>query len=236
MRCKLSFPFIFQPCSRIIEGKETDDPKTIPLKIFAKDIGNCAYVRSSSSLGGSQQYRYHMSVPQVGTISCLFVPRRPGQDTGGQQHGHDQRRHPHGSAAVWHIGERAITNVGTQPESTFKAKYKVLKQTLEWFCDVTASYGIKFGCSVLALPFETLVCSNLRFKTCRTYKKVLYWSQKSVEAVNRGLKNVHVDQDLKSKSCLAKCLQRTQYFMSWVSWTFSFSGLCQRPPVVGELQ
>uniref|UniRef100_A0A8P4KL85 Rho GTPase-activating protein 20 n=1 Tax=Dicentrarchus labrax TaxID=13489 RepID=A0A8P4KL85_DICLA len=30
--------------SRIIEGKEKDDPKTIPLKIFAKDIGNCAYL------------------------------------------------------------------------------------------------------------------------------------------------------------------------------------------------
>ncbi|MEQ2208256.1 hypothetical protein XENOCAPTIV_009003 [Xenoophorus captivus] len=25
------------------EGKEKDDPKTIPLKIFAKDVGNCAY-------------------------------------------------------------------------------------------------------------------------------------------------------------------------------------------------
>uniref|UniRef100_A0A8K9X361 Rho GTPase-activating protein 20 n=1 Tax=Oncorhynchus mykiss TaxID=8022 RepID=A0A8K9X361_ONCMY len=30
--------------SRINEEKEKDDPKTIPLKIFAKDIGNCAYV------------------------------------------------------------------------------------------------------------------------------------------------------------------------------------------------
>ena len=36
--------------SRIIEGKEKDDPKTIPLKIFAKDIGNCAYVSFSSLL------------------------------------------------------------------------------------------------------------------------------------------------------------------------------------------
>lgn len=36
------------PRSRIIEGKEKDDPKTIPLKIFAKDIGNCAYVRFTS--------------------------------------------------------------------------------------------------------------------------------------------------------------------------------------------
>lgn len=38
----LCFPYAL---SRIIEGKEKDDPKTIPLKIFAKDIGNCAYVR-----------------------------------------------------------------------------------------------------------------------------------------------------------------------------------------------
>ncbi|KAM8857581.1 rho GTPase-activating protein 20 isoform 2-T2 [Synchiropus picturatus] len=28
------------------EGKENDDPKTIPLKIFAKDIGNCAYAKT----------------------------------------------------------------------------------------------------------------------------------------------------------------------------------------------
>lgn len=40
----------FPTCSRILEGKEKDDPKTIPLKIFAKDIGNCAYVRSPSFL------------------------------------------------------------------------------------------------------------------------------------------------------------------------------------------
>ncbi|KAM6934960.1 rho GTPase-activating protein 20-like [Xenentodon cancila] len=32
--------------SRISEGKEKDDPKTIPLKIFAKDIGNCAYAKT----------------------------------------------------------------------------------------------------------------------------------------------------------------------------------------------
>ncbi|KAM9804605.1 rho GTPase-activating protein 20 [Neosynchiropus ocellatus] len=28
------------------EGKENNDPKTIPLKIFAKDIGNCAYAKT----------------------------------------------------------------------------------------------------------------------------------------------------------------------------------------------
>ncbi|XP_061579081.1 rho GTPase-activating protein 20 [Cololabis saira] len=32
--------------SRISEGKEKDDPKTVPLKIFAKDIGNCAYAKT----------------------------------------------------------------------------------------------------------------------------------------------------------------------------------------------
>ncbi|CAB1328833.1 unnamed protein product [Coregonus sp. 'balchen'] len=32
--------------SRINEEKEKDDPKTIPLKIFAKDIGNCAYAKT----------------------------------------------------------------------------------------------------------------------------------------------------------------------------------------------
>lgn len=40
--------FVVFALSRITEGKEMDDPKTIPLKIFAKDIGNCAYVRFSS--------------------------------------------------------------------------------------------------------------------------------------------------------------------------------------------
>ncbi|XP_051938330.1 rho GTPase-activating protein 20 [Hippocampus zosterae] len=32
--------------SRIEEGKEKDDPKSVPLKIFAKDIGNCAYAKT----------------------------------------------------------------------------------------------------------------------------------------------------------------------------------------------
>lgn len=36
--------FLLRSSSRINEEKEKDDPKTIPLKIFAKDIGNCAYV------------------------------------------------------------------------------------------------------------------------------------------------------------------------------------------------
>ncbi|CAL8267271.1 unnamed protein product [Lota lota] len=32
--------------SRINEEKEKDDPKTIPLKVFAKDIGNCAFAKT----------------------------------------------------------------------------------------------------------------------------------------------------------------------------------------------
>lgn len=44
--------------SGILEGKDRDDPKTVPLKIFAKDIGNCAYV-SSSSLSLSAQREHH---------------------------------------------------------------------------------------------------------------------------------------------------------------------------------
>lgn len=42
----LSFQHFFSVSffSRINEGKERDEPKAIPLKIFAKDIGNCAYV------------------------------------------------------------------------------------------------------------------------------------------------------------------------------------------------
>uniref|UniRef100_A0A672RJG3 Rho-GAP domain-containing protein n=1 Tax=Sinocyclocheilus grahami TaxID=75366 RepID=A0A672RJG3_SINGR len=34
--------------SCIQEEKKSDDPKMIPLKIFAKDVGNCAYVRTDS--------------------------------------------------------------------------------------------------------------------------------------------------------------------------------------------
>lgn len=47
---KWHLSFVFPQHSRMVEGKEKDDPKTIPLKIFAKDIGNCAYVRASSFL------------------------------------------------------------------------------------------------------------------------------------------------------------------------------------------
>lgn len=32
--------------SCIKEEKKCDEPKMIPLKIFAKDVGNCAYVRT----------------------------------------------------------------------------------------------------------------------------------------------------------------------------------------------
>uniref|UniRef100_A0A8C5E5W6 Rho GTPase-activating protein 20 n=1 Tax=Gouania willdenowi TaxID=441366 RepID=A0A8C5E5W6_GOUWI len=32
--------------SQITEGKDRDDPKNVPLKIFAKDVGNCAYAKT----------------------------------------------------------------------------------------------------------------------------------------------------------------------------------------------
>lgn len=69
---KLSSPFISPPGSRIIEGKEKDDPKTVPLKIFAKDIGNCAYVRRRSSPGDGQQYRLPGVSSASGQSSCLL--------------------------------------------------------------------------------------------------------------------------------------------------------------------
>lgn len=56
------FP-VFPTHSRIIEGKEKDDPKTVPLKIFAKDIGNCAYVRSTSFLFYQHKDEYCLIAP-----------------------------------------------------------------------------------------------------------------------------------------------------------------------------
>lgn len=40
-----SFLFVF---SCIKEEKKREDPNIIPLEIFAKDVGNCDYVRSDS--------------------------------------------------------------------------------------------------------------------------------------------------------------------------------------------
>lgn len=52
--------------SGILEGKDRDDPKTVPVKIFAKDIGNCAYVRSSSFPLSAQNERYCLLCLSVG--------------------------------------------------------------------------------------------------------------------------------------------------------------------------
>ncbi|XP_064166571.1 rho GTPase-activating protein 20-like isoform X1 [Anguilla rostrata] len=58
--------------SRIKEEKEKDDPKTISLKIFAKDIGNCA---SAKTLPVSQSdcatEVIHMALEQFGIVGCV---------------------------------------------------------------------------------------------------------------------------------------------------------------------
>ncbi|XP_059199168.1 rho GTPase-activating protein 20-like [Centropristis striata] len=58
--------------SRIIEGKEKDDPKTIPLKIFAKDIGNCAYAKTLAvSNIDSTTDVIRMALLQFGISGCV---------------------------------------------------------------------------------------------------------------------------------------------------------------------
>ncbi|XP_071337538.1 rho GTPase-activating protein 20 isoform X2 [Trachinotus anak] len=58
--------------SRIVEGKEKDDPKTIPLKIFAKDIGNCAYAKTLAvSNTDSTTDVIRMALLQFGISGCV---------------------------------------------------------------------------------------------------------------------------------------------------------------------
>uniref|UniRef100_A0A7N6ANB6 Rho GTPase-activating protein 20 n=1 Tax=Anabas testudineus TaxID=64144 RepID=A0A7N6ANB6_ANATE len=58
--------------SRIVEGKEKDDPKTIPLKIFAKDIGNCAYAKTLAvSNMDSTTDVIRMALLQFGISGCV---------------------------------------------------------------------------------------------------------------------------------------------------------------------
>ncbi|XP_023145687.2 rho GTPase-activating protein 20 [Amphiprion ocellaris] len=58
--------------SRINEGKEKDDPKTIPLKIFAKDIGNCAYAKTLAvSNTDSTTDVIRMALLQFGISGCV---------------------------------------------------------------------------------------------------------------------------------------------------------------------
>ncbi|KAK1902880.1 Rho GTPase-activating protein 20 [Dissostichus eleginoides] len=57
--------------SRILEGKDKDDPKTIPLKIFAKDIGNYAYAKTLSvSNTDSTSDVIRMALLQFGISGC----------------------------------------------------------------------------------------------------------------------------------------------------------------------
>ncbi|XP_036966418.1 rho GTPase-activating protein 20 [Acanthopagrus latus] len=58
--------------SRIVEGKEKDDPKTVPLKIFAKDIGNCAYAKTLAvSNSDSTTDVIRMALLQFGISGCV---------------------------------------------------------------------------------------------------------------------------------------------------------------------
>ncbi|XP_068185667.1 rho GTPase-activating protein 20 isoform X2 [Antennarius striatus] len=58
--------------SRITEGKEKDDPKTIPLKIFAKDMGNCAYAKTLAvSNSDSTTDVIRMALQQFGIAGCV---------------------------------------------------------------------------------------------------------------------------------------------------------------------
>ncbi|CAN9497657.1 unnamed protein product [Ophioblennius macclurei] len=58
--------------NRISWGKEKDDPKTIPLKIFAKDIGNCAYAKTLAvNNTDSATDVIHMALLQFGISGCV---------------------------------------------------------------------------------------------------------------------------------------------------------------------
>ncbi|XP_077947020.1 rho GTPase-activating protein 20 isoform X2 [Gasterosteus aculeatus] len=58
--------------SRIIAGKGKDEPKTIPLKIFAKDIGNCAYAKTLAvSNGDSTADVIRVALLQFGISGCV---------------------------------------------------------------------------------------------------------------------------------------------------------------------
>ncbi|CDQ60619.1 unnamed protein product [Oncorhynchus mykiss] len=64
--------WLFLIKSRINEEKEKDDPKTIPLKIFAKDIGNCAYAKTLAvSNTDSTTDVIQMALQQFGISGCV---------------------------------------------------------------------------------------------------------------------------------------------------------------------
>ncbi|KAM6955945.1 LOW QUALITY PROTEIN: rho GTPase-activating protein 20 [Lycodopsis pacificus] len=58
--------------SRIVSGKDKDDPKTVPLKIFAKDIGNCAYAKTLAvNNTDSTADVIRMALLQFGISGCV---------------------------------------------------------------------------------------------------------------------------------------------------------------------
>ncbi|TNN03599.1 hypothetical protein fugu_000628 [Takifugu bimaculatus] len=58
--------------SGILEGKDRDDPKTVPLKIFAKDVGNCAYAKTLAvSNADSTDDVIRMALLQFGISGCV---------------------------------------------------------------------------------------------------------------------------------------------------------------------
>ncbi|KAL6100377.1 arhgap20 [Pungitius sinensis] len=58
--------------SRIIAGKGKEEPKTVPLKIFAKDIGNCAYAKTLAvSNSDSTADVIRMALLQFGISGCV---------------------------------------------------------------------------------------------------------------------------------------------------------------------
>ncbi|XP_035267600.1 rho GTPase-activating protein 20 isoform X2 [Anguilla anguilla] len=58
--------------SQIKEEKEKDDPETIPLKIFAKDIGNCAYAKTLTvSHTDCATQVIAMALQQFGISGCV---------------------------------------------------------------------------------------------------------------------------------------------------------------------
>uniref|UniRef100_H3DE14 Ras-associating domain-containing protein n=1 Tax=Tetraodon nigroviridis TaxID=99883 RepID=H3DE14_TETNG len=58
--------------SGILEGKDRDDPKTVPLKIFAKDIGNCAYAKTLAvGNADSTDDVIRMALQQFGISGCV---------------------------------------------------------------------------------------------------------------------------------------------------------------------
>ncbi|XP_041739207.2 rho GTPase-activating protein 20-like isoform X1 [Coregonus clupeaformis] len=64
--------WLFLIKSRINEEKEKDNPKTIPLKIFANDIGNCAYAKTLAvSNSDSTTDVIQMALQQFGISGCV---------------------------------------------------------------------------------------------------------------------------------------------------------------------